>query len=109
MGRRPAATWPASAKCSTVTAVYSANGQPAQLVPGHTYTVTVRYTDAELGSAIESTLALYYWSGSQWVKEPSSSVDTANNMVRATPNRFGRWAVFGQARVVYLPLLMKRR
>jgi hypothetical protein len=32
---------------------------------------------------VEDTLALYYWDGSQWVKEPSSVVDTAANTVTA--------------------------
>jgi branched-chain amino acid transport system substrate-binding protein len=90
-----------------VTAVYSGTGQPAQIAPGHTYTVTVQYTDAEKGPAIESTLALYYWDGSQWIKEPSSVVDTANNTVTAMPNHFSRWAVLGETRRVYLPLILK--
>jgi len=64
-----------------LSAVYSDTGQVAELAPGQTYSVIVRYTDAEKGGAIESTLALYGWDGSQWVKEPGSVVDTAANMV----------------------------
>ena len=90
-----------------VTAVYSDTGQPAQPTTGKTYTVTVQYTDAEKGPAIESTLALYYWDGSDWVKEPTSVVDTVNNTVTATPDHFSRWAVLGETRRVYLPLVLK--
>ena len=92
-----------------VTAVYSGTGQPAQIAPGQTYTVTVRYTDAEKGPAIENTLALYYWDGSGWVKEPSSVVDTAANTVTATPNHFSLWAVLGETKRAYLPLVLRNR
>ena len=90
-----------------VTAVYSSTGQLAQIASGQTYTLTVQYTDAERGPAIESTLALYYWDGSQWVKEPSSVVDTVNNVVTAAPGHISKWAVLGETRRVYLPLVLK--
>lgn len=90
-----------------VTAVYSSTGQPAQLALGQIYTVTVQYTEAEKGPAIENTLALYWWNGSQWVKEPSSTVDTTNNTVTATPNHLSLWAVLGETRQVYLPLVLR--
>jgi branched-chain amino acid transport system substrate-binding protein len=90
-----------------VTATYSATGQPAQMAPGRTYTMTVRYTDAEQGSAIESTLALYYWNGAEWVEEPSSVAHGDDNTVIASPGRFGRWTVLGETKRVYLPLLRK--
>ncbi|MGC8945899.1 MAG: ABC transporter substrate-binding protein, partial [Anaerolineae bacterium] len=92
-----------------VTAVYSGTGQPAQIAPGQTYTITVQYTDAEKGPAIENTLALYYWDGSGWVKEPSSVVDTAANTVTATPNHFSLWAVLGETKRAYLPLVLRNR
>lgn len=90
-----------------VTAVYSGTGQPAQLAPGQTYTLTVYYTDAEKGPAIENTLALYWWDGSQWVKETSSVVDAVANTVTAMPNHFSRWAVLGETRRVFLPLVLR--
>ena len=90
-----------------VSAVYSNTGQPAQLAPGQTYTVSVQYTDAEKGPAIENTLALYYWDGNQWINEPSSRVDAVNNTVTATPDHFSLWAVLGQTKKVYLPLILR--
>jgi len=90
-----------------VSAVYESSGLPAEPLPGRTYTLTVRYTDAEKGPAIENTLALYYWDGSQWVKEPSSTVDTIANTVTAHPDHFSRWAVLGETKRVYLPLVLK--
>jgi hypothetical protein len=92
-----------------VTAVYSSTGQPAQIAPGQTYTITVRYTEVERGPAIEETLALYWWDGSRWVKEPSSVVDTVANTVTAHPNHFSRWAVLGETRRIYLPLVLRNR
>lgn len=91
----------------SLTAVYSDTGAPATLVPGQTYTVVVPYTDQKKGAAIEDTLALYHWDGSQWVKEASSSVDTVTNQVIARPGHFSLWAVLGETRRVYLPLVMK--
>ncbi len=95
--------------CYEVTAVYSDTGQPAQLAPGQTYTVTIQYTEAERGPAIENTLALYWWDGSQWVKEPTSAVDTVANQVTATPNHLSLWTVLGETNRLYLPLVMKNR
>jgi hypothetical protein len=88
-----------------VTAVYSDTGQPAQ--PTQPYTVTVQYTDDERGPAIEDTLALYWWDGTQWVREPTSGVDTTNNTVTTTPARFGLWAVLGETRRMLLPVISK--
>jgi hypothetical protein len=90
-----------------VTAVYSDTGQPAHLAPGQTYAVTVHYTDAEKGPAIEDTLALYAWDGSQWVKEPSSAVDPVAKTVTATPDHLSLWAVLGETRWVFLPLVLR--
>jgi oligopeptide transport system substrate-binding protein len=93
--------------CFSVTAVYSGTGQPAAIALGHTYTMTVQYTDAEKGPAIESTLALYWWNGSQWVKEPTCVVNPAANTVTATPNHLSLWTVWGETYRLYLPLVMK--
>jgi oligopeptide transport system substrate-binding protein len=90
-----------------ITAVYTGTGQPASIAQGQTYTITVQYTDAEKGPAIESTLALYYWDGNQWIKETSSQVDVAANTVSATPNHFSLWAVFGETKRVFLPVVLK--
>jgi len=93
--------------CYDVTAVYSGTGQAAQVAPGQTYSVTIQYTEAERGPAIESTLALYHWSGSQWVKEPTSMVDTVANKVTATPNHLSLWTVLGETNRLYLPLIVR--
>jgi hypothetical protein len=90
-----------------LSAVYSDTRQAAQLAPGQTYAVTVQYTDQEKGSAVESMLALCRWDGSEWVKEPSSTVDAAADMVSATANRLGLWAVLGDTRRVFLPIVRR--
>ncbi|MDW8003170.1 MAG: hypothetical protein RMJ39_11075, partial [Deltaproteobacteria bacterium] len=90
-----------------ITAVYSGTGQPAQLASGGAYTISIHYTDAEKGPIIEDTLALYWWDGNQWVREPSSVVDADANTVTATPGHFSLWAVLGEARRVFLPLVFR--
>ena len=86
------------------TAVYSSTGQPAQ--PTQPYTVTVEYTDTEKGPAIEDPLVLYRWDGAQWVRESTSMVDIENNIITATPARFGLWAVLGETRPLSLPAVL---
>jgi hypothetical protein len=90
-----------------VIAVYESDGLPAQPAVGQSYAITITYTDTELGSAFESTLALYYWDGSQWVKESTSAVNTASNTVTAVPNHFSTWAVLGTSEEVYLPIVIR--
>ncbi|NJN97308.1 MAG: hypothetical protein HC875_26105 [Anaerolineales bacterium] len=89
-----------------VSAVSAATGQPAQLVPGQTFAFLIRYTDAEKGPAIEDTLALYYWNGQQWLKEPSSGVDPISNTITANPDHWATlWAVLGETRRMVLPVI----
>lgn len=90
-----------------VTAVNSETGQPAQLVPGATYGITVHYTDAQRRTVVENTLALYWWDGSSWIKEPSSVVDGVANTVSATPFHLSLWAVLGETHWTYLPSAMR--
>jgi len=91
-----------------LTAVYASTGEPASLVPGNTFDLEIHYGDAELTTPVrEETLALYYWDGDEWVVEPSSSVDPANNVVTATPDHFSLWAVLGETNRVYLPIISR--
>jgi hypothetical protein len=91
-----------------LSAVYSDTGLVAQLAPGQSFAATVHYIDAEKGPAIESTLALYAWDGSQWVKEPSSAVDVGANTITAAPDHLGLFAVLGETQRIYLPVVRKR-
>ncbi len=56
---------------------------------------------------IEETLALYFWDGSSWVKEPTASFDLAQRTFTASPDHFSQWAVLGETKRVYLPLVVK--
>ncbi len=80
-------------------------GQPVE--PGQAYDVTIQYSEEDRGAVIESTLALYYWNGSQWVREPTSSVDTTANTITASPTHFSTWAILGETRRIYLPLTVR--
>ncbi|MBC8248563.1 MAG: hypothetical protein H8E90_02695 [Anaerolineales bacterium] len=88
-----------------LSATFSDTGAPA--VFNHSYRIVINYTDAEKGAAIESTLGLYWWDGGQWVLEPTSSVDAAANRLTATPDHMTLFAVLGETRRVYLPIVMR--
>jgi hypothetical protein len=89
----------------SITGTDSGSGDPVQ--PDQPYTLTITYTEGEQGSAMENTLALYYWDGSQWLKETSSVIDTINNTITATPGHFSLWAVLGETQRVFLPLISR--
>jgi hypothetical protein len=88
-----------------LSAVTSDGRQAARLAPGATYTSVMTYTTS--GPAIEETLALYTWDGAEWVEEPTSEVDVETNTVTATPNHLSLWAVLGETRRVFLPLVLR--
>jgi hypothetical protein len=72
------------------------------------YTATFAYAEGELGPAIESTLGLYWWTGSGWAPEPSSQLDAVHNHLRAWPDHMTLFAILGETHQVYLPLVMRR-
>ena len=93
-----------------VTAVYSGTGQPAQVVPGHTFAINVQYADAERGPIIENTLGLYWWDegASQWSQQGiTSSANTSDNLVTAQADHFSLFAVLGEGPRVYLPVILR--
>ena len=46
---------------------------------------TIQYSDVERGPTIAETLALYFWDGGRWVKELSSTMNSAAHAVSTTP------------------------
>ena len=72
------------------------------------YEITFRYSDDEATNVFEDSLALYWWDGSEWVAEPTSVVDEANNTVTAMPGHLGIFAVLGTPKTtLYLPLVLR--
>lgn len=67
------------------------------------FTVTHGYGDSL--PLIEGTVAFYGWDGSQWVKEPSSILDSSNNLVTASLDHLSAFAVLGESYRVRLPLI----
>lgn len=88
-------------------AVFTSSNEPA--TPMLPYTLTVQYTASEQSVAIEATLALYHWDGSQWIKEPSSRLDVQTRTISAITNQLGLWAVLGETRRTLLPLLLANK
>ena len=104
-GMPPQGKLAGSGQVFEVTAQYD-SGLPATMAPEQTVTMQVSYQDREVRVIREGTLALYYWDGSQWVREPSSVVDTAANTVTANPGHFSQWALFGETERVFVPWVM---
>jgi len=72
------------------------------------YEMTFRYTDDDVENIFEDSLVLYWWDGDEWVAEPTSVVDEANNTVTATPGHLGIFAVMGTPKTtIYLPLVLR--
>jgi hypothetical protein len=88
-----------------VTAVYSNTGQPAEVVPNQTYTITIQYSDAQRTSVIEDSLTLSRWDGQAWQAEPNSVVDVLNNTVTAAPAQFGQFAILGETHRLFFPII----
>ena len=91
-------------------ATSQAAGAPIQ--PDKAYTLTISYLDQEVVAAQitnEKALALYYRDGNQWLKEPSSKVDSVANIITATPNHFSQWAVLSEKRPVFLPTVVRSK
>ncbi len=73
-----------------------------------TITVTISYTDSDLGPAIESSLQLYRLEGSSWITQGiTSTLNTAGNLLTALVDRLGRFAVLAETNRVYMPVTFK--
>jgi len=90
-----------------LTAVISNTGQPV-ITFNLPFTLTVYYSDAELGSAFEGSLGLYYWNGNQWVQEDAAVASAADNRLVAHPDHMTLFAVLGETGRLYFPGLWNR-
>jgi hypothetical protein len=77
------------------------------VTPAQAFQIRVLYTEAERGSAIPSTLALYYWDGTQWVKITDSKVSPSTHTITATTDRTGLFAVLGDTYRTFVPLTQR--
>ncbi|GAB4495767.1 MAG: hypothetical protein OHK0052_04080 [Anaerolineales bacterium] len=85
-------------------ATHPTSGQFVQ--PQQPYQISITYLADEVGSAIEETIRLYKWDGTQWQIEPTMLLNTETNTLSATPNHFGLWAVFGETNHIYFPVII---
>lgn len=84
------------------TFVNYAIGSNSALQPRHPYTLQIEY-DAGNFSIDETTLELFFWNGMGWEAEPTAILNPTNNLITATPDRLGWWAVTGASHRRYLP------
>jgi oligopeptide transport system substrate-binding protein len=104
-GSPPAWNLAGFGQCFEINAYYASTGLEA--FPSSAYLLEVFYDEADLGLIPEDTLALYYWSEPDWIMEPTSVVDTVNNLVTATPDHFSFWSLIGEIVRVFTPLVQK--
>ncbi len=69
--------------------------------------LVISFTYEDMRPVDEGTLALFYWDGSAWQREPTSRVNPAANEVTATPDHLSVWAIFGETTRVYVPVATK--
>ncbi len=73
-----------------------------------TITVTISYTDSDLGLAVESSLRLYRLEGSSWVTQGiTSTLSVAGNLLTAIIDRLGRFAALAETNRVIMPVAFK--
>jgi hypothetical protein len=70
------------------------------------YTLAVRYTQATKQAAIENTLSLYSWSGTEWLDE-GGTLDTVSNFVTVTLSHMTCFGLLGETNRAYVPLVAK--
>jgi uncharacterized repeat protein (TIGR01451 family) len=76
------------------------------VLPAQPYTISIGYDPTGVD---ESTLALYYLDeNGNWVREPTSLVDSVNHYCIAVSSHFGSWAIFGEAREykIFIPEIL---
>jgi oligopeptide transport system substrate-binding protein len=93
-----------------ITAAYSSTGS-AVTNTAVSFTITISY-NLEAGIAAqdvtnEDNIGLYYWDGSQWLYESSSTVNTNSKTITAVTDKLGLWAILEKSSLVYLPLILK--
>jgi len=114
----PGSSLKSSGNIFELTTVYSSTAAgtgstawlPAQVAPGHTYTLTARYTETEIAPLLEGGLGLYGWDPdtSTWSQEGiTSSVNVTDNLVTAQVDHFSRFGVLGTFHPVHLPLILR--
>jgi hypothetical protein len=88
-------------------AVFGATGQPADLVPGQTYSVAIQYSDRDLGPVVENSLALYHWDGGKWsaLGTISAMSPASNTITIARLDRFTLFALLGETNRLNLPFV----
>lgn len=90
-----------------ITAVVSGTTQTVSVLET-AYELRVEYDGNDLSDVQEQSLGLHFWEDGDWVKEPSSSVDTINDLVSANPDHFSLWAIMGEKiYAVYLPYTIR--
>ncbi|MGB0384043.1 MAG: right-handed parallel beta-helix repeat-containing protein [Ardenticatenaceae bacterium] len=90
-----------------VNAAYHDTGELAQ--PTQPFSLTIFYDETELATLSEKSLALYYWDGSQWLPEPSFTIDHMTHSISAMPERLSIWALLGETHQIFLPMVTSQQ
>ena len=91
--------------------VYAQNRTKQVIQPTASYTLKATYDllDFPLGTT-DCMMGIYFWNGTQWIREPTSKVDLSQRAVIAQPKQFGVWTIFADpgSSCLYLPLVRRR-
>ncbi len=69
------------------------------------FTLNAETTPRERAGIMPGTLALYWWDDHGWVAQPTSQINV--NTIYAASSRTGRFALMGETRAVYLPVVRR--
>ena len=83
----------------------SKDGTDMQPASGSDISLTVRYpSDSAPNNSSEEDLALYFWDGNTWMREPTSVTNVEENTISIQVDRWGKWAIFKELPYkLYLP------
>lgn len=87
--------------------MHAQDSSGTEVQPQKPYQIVVSYQETAMPLDLkEKDLNLYFWDGFAWILEPTADLDTARNIVMATPSHFSRWAILGKPTYeIYLPII----
>lgn len=88
--------------------VYSDTGRAASIAPGGGYMISIDRSAVAPGLMSWTTLQIYRWDGVGWTQEGITPMaETTGTRIVARADRLGRFAVLGNVRSLYLPLVRR--
>ena len=74
--------------------------------PAHPVTLTIDYNNTDTGATIPGSLSLWWLNLGNWTRLPTMD-DPASGVMTATVSHFSHFAVFGETKQIFLPMVMR--